>query len=130
MARSEHDVYLGGADRNAYFVLFLSVLHAIRLSMPPSSLPETERLVLELLLHGPDFGLNLVARSDGRLKRGTVYVTLGRMERKGFITSEQEPRAAGAIGLPRRIYRVTPLGKRALRAWTTLLRTLAPEPGA
>jgi DNA-binding PadR family transcriptional regulator len=97
--------------------------------MPPSTLPPIERLVLELLLDGPDFGLNLVARSGGRLKRGTVYVTLGRMERKGYLTSEQEPQTAGAIGLPRRIYRVTPLGERALRAWATFLRTLASEPG-
>jgi PadR family transcriptional regulator, regulatory protein PadR len=98
--------------------------------MSPSTLPQIERLVLELLLDGPDFGLNLVAKSDGRLKRGTVYVTLGRMERKGFITSEQEPQTPGAIGLPRRIYRATPLGERALRAWATFLRTLASEYGA
>src|SRR5262245_8909431 len=98
--------------------------------MPLPTFPQTERLVLELLIDGPDFGLNLVARSDGALKRGTVYVTLGRMERKGFIPSEQEPQPPGSIGLPRRIYRVTPLGKRALRAWATLLRTLAPEHGA
>jgi PadR family transcriptional regulator, regulatory protein PadR len=98
--------------------------------MSPPTLPQTERLVLELLLDGPDFGLNLVAKSEGGLKRGTVYVTLARMERKGFITSEQEPQTSGAIGLPRRIYRVTPLGKRALRAWATLLRTLASEHGA
>jgi len=97
--------------------------------MAPPTLPARERLVLELLLDGPDFGLNLVARSDGALKRGTVYVTLGRMERKGFITSEQEPQLPGAIGLPRRLYRVTPLGKRALRAWATLVRALAPEHG-
>jgi PadR family transcriptional regulator PadR len=97
--------------------------------MAPPTLPARERLVLELLLDGPDFGLNLVARSDGALKRGTVYVTLGRMERKGFITSEQEPQLPGAIGLPRRIYRLTPLGKRALRAWATLVRALAPEHG-
>ncbi len=93
------------------------------------TLPPSERLVLELLLDGPDFGLNLLARSDGALKRGTVYVTLGRMQRKGFITSEQEPQPAGAIGLPRRIYSVTPLGTRALHAWATLLRTLEPEHG-
>ena len=91
------------------------------------TLPPTEHLILEMLLHGPDFGLSLVANSDGRLKRGTVYVTLGRMERKGLVTSEQEPRSAGAIGLPRRVYRVTPLGERALRAWSTLSQTLASE---
>jgi PadR family transcriptional regulator PadR len=86
-------------------------------------------LVLELLLEGPDFGLNLVARSEGALKRGTVYVTLARMERKGLISSEQEPPRPGSIGLPRRMYSVTPHGKLALRAWMTLLQTLASEPG-
>jgi DNA-binding PadR family transcriptional regulator len=95
----------------------------------PLTLPPAERLVLELLLDGPDFGLNLVARSGGALKRGTVYVTLGRMQRKGFITSEQEAQPAGAIGLPRRIYSITPLGARALHAWATWLRTLEPEHG-
>jgi DNA-binding PadR family transcriptional regulator len=93
------------------------------------TLPPIEQLILELLLDGPDFGLNLVERSGGRLKRGTVYVTLGRMEKKSFITSEQEPQTPGAIGLPRRIYRVTALGERALRAWSTLSQTLAEDPG-
>ena len=97
--------------------------------MSPPTLPPSERLVLELLLDGSDFGLNLVARSNGALKRGTVYVTLGRMDRKGFITSEREPQAPGAIGLPRRIYRATPLGERALRAWATLVHALSPEHG-
>jgi DNA-binding PadR family transcriptional regulator len=96
----------------------------------PPTLPRSERLVLELQHDGPDIGLSLVARSDGALKRGTIYVTLGRMERKGFVASEQEPQAPGAIGLPRRIYSVTPLGKRALRAWATLVRALSPEHGS
>jgi DNA-binding PadR family transcriptional regulator len=92
------------------------------------TLPSKERLILELLVsQGPLFGLQLVALSDGALKRGTVYVTLGRMEAKGFITSEQEPLPSGAIGLPRRIYRPTPLGERVLRAWTTMLRELVLE---
>lgn len=92
------------------------------------TLPEKERLILELLAaSGPMFGLQLVEASRGRVKRGTVYVTLGRMEQKGYVESEQEPRAAGAIGLPRRLYRPTALGERALRAWSTLARELAWE---
>ena len=71
------------------------------------------------------FGLQLVETSNGRLKRGTVYVTLGLLEEKGYVESEQEERPSGAIGLPRRIYRPTGLGKRALRAWTALARDLA-----
>ena len=92
------------------------------------SLPRTERLILELLVsNGEMFGLQLVAASGGRLKRGSVYVTLGRMQQKGFIASQQEERPPGAIGLPRRLYRPTPLGERALRAWARLARELAWE---
>ena len=90
------------------------------------TLPGKERLILELLVaHEEMFGLQLVETSAGRLKRGTVYVTLGRMEKKGFVESEQEYPVPGAIGLPRRIYKPTPLGKRALRAWSALARQLA-----
>ena len=92
------------------------------------ALPTKERLILELLAsEGPMYGLALVDRSDGALKRGTVYVTLGRMEAKGLVESEQEPPVAGAIGLPRRIYRPTTLGERILRAWTAFTRELAWE---
>ena len=90
------------------------------------TLPPKERLILELLMaNGPQFGLQLVQASQGHLRRGTVYVTLGRMERKKFVESEQETPSPGAIGLPRRIYRPTSLGERALRAWTTYSQTLA-----
>jgi PadR family transcriptional regulator, regulatory protein PadR len=92
------------------------------------TLPPKERLILELLQsEGSLFGLQLVALSQGALKRGTVYVTLGRMEAKGFVASEQESMPAGAIGLPRRIYSPTPLGKRVLRAWNLVIRELALE---
>ena len=90
------------------------------------TLPPQERLILEMLVaRGPTYGLQLVEQSAGALKRGTVYVTLGRMEMKGLVTSEQEPQPPGAIGLPRRIYRVTGLGERMLRAWTVFARELA-----
>ena len=96
---------------------------------PIPSLPPKERLILDLLIaqSGPLFGLQLVALSDGALKRGTVYVTLGRMEAKGFVRSEQEAMMPGAIGLPRRLYYPTPLGERVLRAWSLMARELLPE---
>ena len=94
---------------------------------PIPSLPPKERLILDLLASdGPLFGLQLVALSQGALKRGTVYVTLGRMEAKGFVRSEQEAMPSG-IGLPRRLYYPTPLGLRVLRAWTMMARELLPE---
>lgn len=77
-----------------------------------------ERLIVELLAeHDELFGLRMVELSEGRLKRGTVYVTLGRMIEKGYLESRQEPLPPGAIGLPRRLYRPTGLAMRVLAAW-------------
>ena len=78
----------------------------------------TERLIVELLAeHEEFFGLRMVELTDGRLKRGTVYVTLGRMHEKGYLESRQEPLPEGAIGLPRRLYRPTGFAMRVLAAW-------------
>jgi PadR family transcriptional regulator len=92
------------------------------------SLPKKERAILELLASdGPLYGLQIVERSGGALKRGTVYVTLGRMEAKGLVAAEEQPLPPGGIGLPRRIYHVTALGERLLRAWTAFTNELAWE---
>jgi PadR family transcriptional regulator PadR len=96
---------------------------------PVPRLSPKESLILDLLAHGEDqYGLQLVAASKGRLKRGTVYVTLGRMEDKGYVTSHAEDAPDGAGGLPRRLYKATPYGLRVVRAWATLLQHLSPEP--
>ena len=58
-----------------------------------------------------------VDAAEGDLKRGTVYVTLGRMQEKGYLESRQEAMPEGAIGLPRRLYRPTGLAMRLLAAW-------------
>jgi PadR family transcriptional regulator, regulatory protein PadR len=85
-----------------------------------------ERLILELLAaEGEAFGLQLVERSGGRLKRGTVYVTLGRMQEKGYLDSRQEALPEGAIGLPRRLYRPTAYALRVLEACRTAERIMA-----
>jgi PadR family transcriptional regulator PadR len=87
-----------------------------------------ELLILELLVRNTElYGLQLVTGSRGRLKRGTVYVTLGRMEDKGYITSRLDDPPAGAGGMPRRIYAPTPLGRRMLSAWSSGAKQLVPE---
>jgi PadR family transcriptional regulator PadR len=92
------------------------------------TLSTKEALVLELLIeHGEMYGLQLVSSSRRRLKRGTVYVTLGRMEDKGYIRSRLEAPPARTGGLPRRLYECTALGKRVLTAWTRVARELLPE---
>jgi len=76
-----------------------------------------ELVILQLLgEHGPQYGLWLVQNSAGLLKRGTVYVTLGRMEDKGLIESFLEKRDPSASGLPRRFYRLTHAGVAVVRA--------------
>ena len=94
------------------------------------TLSAKERIVLELLVSsGARYGLQLVDESRGRLKRGTVYVTLGRMEQKGLVESHHEPATRDADALTRRMYHATGHGRRVLDAWTMVARTLAPEPG-
>ena len=93
------------------------------------TLSPKELLVLDLLQEQDSYGLQLVAASSGRLKRGTVYVTLGRMEEKGYIMSKLEPAPSGVGGLPRRIYAATPLGRRMFAAWTSGAKRLVPEWG-
>jgi DNA-binding PadR family transcriptional regulator len=91
-------------------------------------LSSTEHLILELLAGNEMFGLQLVEESNGALKRGTVYVTLGRMQDKGYVESWTEAPTPGAIGLPRRLYRPTGYGLRVLQAWAAAARTMQRLP--
>lgn len=92
------------------------------------SISSTESLIVELLRGAERYGLELVDGSGGRLKRGTIYVTLSRMEAKGFVESRQEPQRPGAIGLPRRLYRVTAYGLKVYEAYILLREALALKP--
>lgn len=92
------------------------------------SISPVESLVLDLIESRERYGLELVDLAGGRLKRGSVYVTLGRMEAKGFVTSRQEERTPGAIGLPRRLYRATPYGLKVRDAYQLLREALALKP--
>ena len=101
-------------------------LRRLRSRLP--ALSAKEALILEMLVHARDrYGLQLVAASERRLKRGTVYVTLGRMEEKGYIASRLEDAPPQAGGLPRRVYRPTAFGQRVFEAWRHVARTLVPE---
>jgi PadR family transcriptional regulator PadR len=98
--------------------------HASR--MPTLSGKET--VILELLLDGQEmYGLELVGASRRRLKRGTVYVTLQRMEEKGYVQSRTEA-DRGEPGLPRRLYKATAAGRRLFDLWTMVRAKLHLEP--
>lgn len=73
----------------------------------------TEREVLELLKSGRKmYGLEMVKASE-LLQRGSVYVYLSRMVKKGFLTDSVEE-VEGQAGMPRRKYQISGLGLQVL----------------
>lgn len=87
--------------------------------MPQNDLPSLsgkEYLIMNMLIGSrrPMYGLELVDQSGGELKRGTIYVTLNRLEDKGYVNSKKEPETPG-IASPRRLYKPTGLGEKVFR---------------
>jgi len=65
----------------------------------------------------------IAARARRAPARGAVYVTLDRLEEKGYLESWLGEPVADRGGRPRRYYRVRPAGVRALEdSWATLRR--------
>ena len=100
--------------------------------MPPAgqlipTLSSKEALILGLLGRSKEmYGLELVAASNGGLKRGTIYVTLGRMEKKGYVVSRVEDETPANGGLPRRLYAATAHGRQVFTALSAAGRRLTP----
>lgn len=71
-----------------------------------------ERLIMELLYKNratPMFGSDLIAKSNGELSRGTIYVWLSNLEDAGLVEGvSMEPETPGM--LPRRRYHLTTKG--------------------
>jgi PadR family transcriptional regulator, regulatory protein PadR len=75
-----------------------------------------ELLILDMLAGKKEmYGLEMVQASGGKLARGTIYVTLMRMDDKGYVTSRQLAEEK-VSGLPKRVFSITGLGQRALAA--------------
>jgi len=84
-----------------------------------------EALIFELLGSQECYGLELVRNSGDKLKRGTVYVTLQRMEDKGLIESYVKEKPPTESGIPRRMYRVTGHGARVWHAHQVAVAIMA-----
>lgn len=84
----------------------------------PAVLPSPTELELLRLIsrHGESYGLSLVELSRGAITRGTMYVTLQRMEAKGLVRSRLEPPHKSRVASPRRLYTLTDYGARAMHA--------------
>lgn len=80
------------------------------------NLSNKEYLILKLLIDNGStmYGLELVKKADGKLKRGTLYTTLSRMEDKGFVKSEKEGKPPAWLSAPRRMYSPSGLGSLAV----------------
>jgi DNA-binding PadR family transcriptional regulator len=85
----------------------------------------TEALILSLLAARRDgaFGSELVQVSAGKLKRGSVYALLGKLQKAGLLISSEEP-PTDTYALPRTRYKITGAGVKAraeFGQWTGLL---------
>lgn len=87
-----------------------------------------DMLVLTLLAQKEKYGYQIITelkeRSGGRflLKEGTLYPILYRLEDDGMISSRWKE--AGEKHIPRKYYRITENGQRALREITDLWKDL------
>lgn len=64
-----------------------------------------ERCILDLLAASPEpmYGLDLIDQSGGRLKRGTVYLHLNRLQSRGLVVSSLS--TLDGWGCRRRLYK-------------------------
>jgi DNA-binding PadR family transcriptional regulator len=90
-----------------------------------------EQLVLLAVLRlGPDAYAVSVKneiwrRTSRSISRGAVYVTLDRMERKGYLKSELGQPTAARGGKAKRMYRLDPEGRAALQESLAELQRMA-----
>lgn len=74
--------------------------------------------LLQVLLSGPGFGLELIKRveqiTDGKmvLHQGNAYPALRKLERDGLVESYKGETVQDRAGRPRIYYRLTGLGRR------------------
>jgi len=82
--------------------------------------------VLHHAVEEPIFGLGMIeelARHGYRISPGTLYPMLQRLEKKGYLRSSEKRDGKSR----RRVYRATPLGRKALAAAKNKVRELFHE---
>src|SRR5215468_1775878 len=99
-----------------------------------------ETMILSTLEQGEAHGLEILRRLEAagcgllRLKEGSLYPALYRLEEAGAIKAVWESQPYGRRGARRRIYQLTPKGKRQLDAgrikWREFVRIVGGILGA
>lgn len=92
--------------------------------LPPSPLGELEVVILMAVLHlsqerddafGSAIRDEIEHRSGRRVSRGSIYITLDRLEDKGLLQSRLTEASRNRGGRPKRVFRVTPPGVKAVK---------------
>jgi DNA-binding PadR family transcriptional regulator len=94
--------------------------------MPPdaSVLGEFETVLILAVLHlteqkrdayGSAIRADIETRAGRAVPRGSIYVTLDRLEAKGLLTSREGGTSSARGHRPRRLFKVTPPGVRAVK---------------
>lgn len=99
-----------------------------------------ETMILSSLERGEAHGLEILHRLEAagcgllRLKEGSLYPALYRLEEAGKVQAVWEEETHGRRGARRRIYRLTPKGKRELaqgrEAWLRFVQVVGTLVGA
>src|SRR5438067_4924454 len=88
-----------------------------------ATMSATEYLIMSLLIGNGGremYGMQMIEKSQGKLKKGTIYVLLGRLEEKGYVKGRTEMVEGSAI--PRRMYRPTGHGHKVFEAHRPLFQ--------
>jgi DNA-binding PadR family transcriptional regulator len=95
-----------------------------------SPLGEFEVVILLAVLHlqqtgdhafGSAIRDEIERRSGRKVSRGSIYITLDRLEEKGLLRSRVSESTQAPSGRPRRLFRVTAAGQRAAKHSVALL---------
>jgi len=95
-----------------------------------SALGEFETLLLLAVLHlteqqqeayGSAIRDEIETRTGRAIPRGSIYITLDRLEEKGLLVSREGGTSAARGQRPKRIFKVTPAGVRAVKSSVTTL---------
>lgn len=90
------------------------------------TLSEQEEVILEMLVDGKElYGLEMTQKSEGRLKLGSIYVYLARLEKNKLVESKLEPLREREAGKARRAYKITSSGVVIYRHWQTYKESIA-----
>lgn len=90
---------------------------------------DREGLILRILQHGERYGRDIRDQYECQYKQlmplGSLYTTLDRMEKKGFVESRRGETTPGRRGNRRKYFRICAPGVQALDEWQAVKMALS-----